>query len=298
MFAMLSLHRVSLALIVFALFAVLLIFFVYGELKPLGSVNWMDIAGEGGSALLALSWILMILGSRPAGRVTTLLTLGLSGIVLGAWADCLDEFLAIDKSQYWDNWLESLLMPGGMLLLTSGIFVWHQEQLSLNQQMQKRERLFRDHRVFDGVTLLASANYLRRQLQMEQARVPDQRCAVALIDVEQFHLINREHGYVEGDRVLQTLGQLLLLNLRCEDLLCRYAGDRFAVLMPSMHIDEAQRQVDGLVRAVHALNYWTVKGALLPLTVRAVTGIASGAPDEILARLNLELAQEAAAKAA
>ena len=40
-------------------------------------------------------------------------------------------------------------MPVGMILLTLGIYHWHREQLAINGQMEKRERLFREHRLFD-----------------------------------------------------------------------------------------------------------------------------------------------------
>jgi hypothetical protein len=101
--------------------------------------------------------------------VTRLLALGLAAIMLGSWADCLDEFFHLSKDQVWDNWLEAL-MPLGMLTLTAGMYYWRQEQFSLNEHLQKRERLFRDHRAFDRVTQLAGADYLRAQIRPDQPR--------------------------------------------------------------------------------------------------------------------------------
>ena len=230
---MLQLHRNSLIAAALALPVFFLLYSTLGVAKPFHAWKWMDIVCEGGTAVMAGIWFLFTLSSRPRGLVTRLLAGGLCAIMLGSWADCLDEFFAIDKQALWDNWLEALI-PFGMLLVTVGMYYWRHEQFRLNEHLQKRERLFRDHRAFDRITQLADASYLRTQLRLEQERRPGVDCALVLLDIDKFHLINREHGHAEGDRVLQAVGHMLLLNLRNDDLLCRYAGDRFAVLMPGV----------------------------------------------------------------
>jgi hypothetical protein len=233
--------RTPLKLSLGGLLACLLLYASYGEPKPLGEWKWVDIFGEGGTALMSGLWAILILASRPGGRVTWLLAGGLGAIMLGAWVDCLDEFYRVPAAYPWDNWLESLLTPAGMLLLTGGLYAWRQEQASLNQHLQKRERLLREHRAFDRVTELADADYLRRQIRLEQGRSPRLPCALILLDLDHFHRVNREHGQLEGDRLLQAVSHLLLLNLRNHDLLCRYAGDRFAMLLPETGQAEAER---------------------------------------------------------
>ena len=41
---------------------------LFGETKVIADVNWLDVLGEGGSALAIAVWLVMILRSRPAGR--------------------------------------------------------------------------------------------------------------------------------------------------------------------------------------------------------------------------------------
>lgn len=250
----------------------------------------MDICAEGGTAVMSALWALLILGSRPGGRVTTLLAGGLMAIMLGAWADCLDEFFVIPAAQYWDNWLEAL-MPLGMLLLTAGLYDWRQEQFSLNEHMQKRERLFRDHRSFDRLTQLADAGYLRRQILLEQERHPDRPAALVLLDLNDFHRVNREYGSREGDRLLQAVGHLLLLNLRPQDLLCRYAGDRYAILLPDSGAAQAGWMAAHLERAVATLAHHARDGGRIALSARTVSAPASGDPDRLLAGLDAALEQ-------
>jgi len=249
-----------------ALGACFLLYAVFGVAKASNEWRLMDIVGEGGTALVALAWTLVVLTSRPGGRVTRLLALGLGAIMLGSWADCLDEFYRIDKAALWDNALEALV-PAGMAVLTAGLFFWRQEQVRLTEHLQKRERLFRQHRAFDKVTQLADAAYLREQLRREQAAHPQGQCALVLLDIDRFHAINREHGHAEGDRVLQAVSHMLLLNLRNDDLLCRYAGDRFAVLMPGLDEVAARAVALHLCGMVERMRHHA--GAVrVPLTLR------------------------------
>lgn len=281
---MLKLHRHSLLAAALALIACLLLYAGAGESKPCGAWRWMDVLAEGGMAAMAGLWFVMTLSSRPGGLVTRLLAGGLAAIMLGSWADCLDEFFRIDKAASWDNWLEALV-PFGMLVLTAGIYYWRHEQFVLNDHLAKRERLFRQHRAFDRLTQLADAAYLRHQIRLEQERDPAGQCALVLLDIDGFHRINREHGAREGDRVLQAVGHMLLLNLRNEDLLCRYAGDRFALLLPGMGDAEAGVLAQHLCRMVALMRHHGPQGAL-GVSLRYACAPARGDAEGLLARLS------------
>lgn len=285
---MLAPHRTAPILLLLVSASYVVLYGGLGQAAPAEQWKWMDIIAEGGTALMSALWMLLVLGSRPGGRVTVLLAGGLLAITLGTWADCLDEFFVIGAARYWDNWLESLT-PIGMLTLTAGLYFWRDEQMSLNEHMQKRERLFRDHRSFDRITQLANADYLRRQVRLEYSSHPQPRAALLLLDVDRFHLVNREHGQREGDRLLQALTHLLLLNLKPQDLLCRYAGDRFAILMPDTAPAQAAQAVRQLRQSVASLAHHTLAGARIQVSARVVHAPVSADPDRLLAELNAEL---------
>ncbi len=232
---MLKLHQWKLLALGLAANILLSANFALGDTKHWGVINWLDVISEGGAALLALVWLLLILQSRPAGRVTQWLSLGLSCIFLAGFQDWLDEFITFPDAALWDHWVESGLMPIGLGLLTLGIYHWHQEQIAINEQLRKRERLFREHRGLDFITQLNGAAYLRKQLQQELSAHYSNHSSLALvfIDIDYFDDTNRRYGHQEGDRFLQALGEFILLNIRGNDLLCRYAGDRFALVLPN-----------------------------------------------------------------
>lgn len=268
----------------------LLIYLAGGEIKPWSAIAWMDVLGEGGSALFALSWLLMLFKARPMGRVTNYLALGLALLFFSMWMDVLDEFIAIPEGAQWDNWMESGPMPFGLLFITVGLYHWHREQLAINAQMEKRERLYRDHRQYDSLTPLARADYLQEQLALalEHARAHRQPLSLVAVDIEQFSAINLRYGNEEGDAVLLAVSQLLLLNLRGQDLLCRLAADRFVVLLPNTGEAQAWRIAGELREAVGHLAHRTREhGERLQLraSVAAAMAVRENA-EELLERLN------------
>lgn len=253
---MLRFPRTYFLLAALAAFATVAVYAGAGDAKPLAQWNMLDVASEASIALMACAWFVIVLGSRPQGRATTLLACGLGGLMLGALADCMDEFFTVAGGQHWDHVIESGITLAGMASLTWGLLYWRKEQFMLTEHLQKRERLFRDHRSFDHLTQVADADYLREQLRIEYERGKGD-CSVLMLDIDSFHLVNRDFGQREGDRVLQAVTHLLLLNLRSTDLLCRYAGDRFAVLLPGTTPDLAQALAHQLRRAVGTLRHHT-----------------------------------------
>ena len=293
--SLLRLHRLKLTALFLAANLGLLLHLAVGDLKSTQEWVWLDVFGEGGSAVLCLVWLGLVLKSRPAGRVTNLLALGLSLVFFSWWIDCLDEFIRMPEHVTWDHWLESGPMPVGLVLLTLGLYHWHHEQLAISAQMEKRERVFREHRLFDKLTPLGAADYLRLQLEQSLARARSEQQALSLviIDLDDFSSINRTYGNAEGDRVLQALTQLLLLNVRRQDLLCRLAGDRFVVLLPNTGERVARQLADELQQAVaHFAHKTGEHGERLQLraSVASVMALQDDA-QSLLQRLNLALAK-------
>ena len=147
----------------------------------------------------------------------------------------------------------------------------------------------RDVRSSDQLTQAADADYLRQRLRLEfESGKGD--CSVLMLDIDGFHLINRDYGRREGDRVLQAVTQLLMLNLRSTDLLCRYAGDRFAVLLPGTQADAAQALGHHLRRAVGTLRHHAQHGGepVMP-TMRYVFRSVDADPRQLLKELNRSL---------
>lgn len=283
-------HRGTLILLVVLANLILLANLASGDPKGWAEIVWLDIAGEGGAAALSLLWIALILNSRPGGRVTRMLVAGLSGIFVAYWQDLIDEVIQLPASVMWDHWLESGAMPVGMIMLTIGIYHWHREQQAISAQLVRRERIFREHRSLDSLTPLAGAHYLREQLRLELSH-PDRPVALLMLDLHCFDHSRRLLGPRDSDRLLKELGELLLLNLRQQDLLCRYAGDRFAIVLPGTLQGDAERIRQELQQATRHFAFKTQRGESHYLQIQ--TGLAVAHDDDeasLIERANRNLA--------
>ena len=75
-------------------------------------------------------------------------------------------------------------------------------------------------------------------------------CAVAMVDIDHFKLVNDRHGHNVGDRALTHLSALLIKNLRPYDKLYRYGGDEFVVMLPNTPVETALTIVERMRKLV------------------------------------------------
>ena len=251
----LQVHKQKISLLLVLIVSCFVVSSWFGQIKTWAEIDWIDVIGEGGSALAMAIWIAFILGSRPQGRVTNLLTLGLGFMMVAFWQDALDEFIRLPAHLRWDQWFESIAMPVGIVLLTYGLYHWYQEQIKVNQTLKKREQLFREHAWLDRVTQLNRADFLKQQLRTSGDMQPDDDIAIIMLDVAQFSMFNRQYGQIEGDRFLYQLAEYLQLNMREQDLLTRYAADRFSIILPMTSLHTAKHIAYELQDAVAHFHY-------------------------------------------
>ncbi|MBV8031608.1 MAG: GGDEF domain-containing protein [Betaproteobacteria bacterium] len=127
------------------------------------------------------------------------------------------------------------------------------------------ELLFRRHEAasrIDGLTGAANQQYFRELLDREINRSARSggTFSVALVDCDDFRLINDEFGNVVGDAVLRTIADAITKCIRRSDTAARLGGDEFAILLPDSTIDNAREIVQRLRGKLleHKLNDWTI----------------------------------------
>ena len=102
--------------------------------------------------------------------------------------------------------------------------------------------------VRDPLTGLFNRRHMEAALQREAKRAKRRGNVVSMVmlDIDHFKRINDSYGHVTGDRVLESLGRILLKGLRGEDIACRYGGEEFLIILPETDIAEAQHYCERL----------------------------------------------------
>ena len=117
----------------------------------------------------------------------------------------------------------------------------------------ERSRALRSLIMRDGMTGLYNHVSIKEQLLREMARSKREGnpLALAMVDLDYFKKINDTYGHQVGDHVIRAIAHLLQQRLRHGDLIGRYGGEEFAVIMPGTSAAAAGRVLDD-IRALFA----------------------------------------------
>ena len=109
----------------------------------------------------------------------------------------------------------------------------------------------------DALTGVANRRALMQALERELACAARQRTPLALLmlDIDHFKRVNDQYGHLAGDQVLRHVAEVVGQRLRAQDLLGRYGGEEFLVLLPDTDLDGAQQLGQQLCQAVQAGPY-------------------------------------------
>lgn len=104
----------------------------------------------------------------------------------------------------------------------------------------------REQALCDPLTGLYNRRYLDELFGRELARAKRENTplSLALIDLDHFKQLNDEHGHLDGDDVLKSVAQHLLVNLRSSDTVFRIGGEEFLLILPGADSLEAAKRLE------------------------------------------------------
>lgn len=158
------------------------------------------------------------------------------------------------------------------------------------ERRRAEEELYRIA-IHDALTGLANRRYLLERLEalISEVRRGEGGFALALLDIDHFKRINDGHGHLAGDQVLREFAALLAADCRPYDLVGRYGGEEFLVVMAHAEARQLVERLRQLRRHLHA-NPLHWQGAELAIRFSAGVAASSEAGPSITARQLLERA--------
>lgn len=118
----------------------------------------------------------------------------------------------------------------------------------------------------DGLTGIHNRRFFEMRIveELERAGRFQGRMSAIMVDIDHFKKLNDEFGHLLGDEILRSVASILKQQLRKMDMVCRYGGDEFAILVPETTGENAMRVAEKLRRQIETHPF---PGVPRPVTI-------------------------------
>jgi diguanylate cyclase (GGDEF)-like protein/PAS domain S-box-containing protein len=134
--------------------------------------------------------------------------------------------------------------------------------------LRLRETL-REQSIRDSLTGLFNRRFMQESLdkELQRAKRRQRSLSVIFLDLDHFKRFNDVFGHDAGDGVLQSMAEIFRKHFRAEDIICRYGGEEFAIILPESSVQDAFNRAEALRLATRDLKL-VHRGVLLePVTL-------------------------------
>lgn len=145
----------------------------------------------------------------------------------------------------------------------------------------------RQQSIRDPLTGLFNRRYLDETLERELRRADraDHPVGVVMLDIDRFKQFNDTYGHDGGDTLLHSVAEFLQLETRGEDIVCRYGGEEFVLILPGASLEDTHRRAEQVRTSVKQMQVQHAGQTLGSVTVSlgvAIFPIHGATGDEVL----------------
>jgi diguanylate cyclase (GGDEF)-like protein len=138
----------------------------------------------------------------------------------------------------------------------------------------QRSRILREFMVRDSLTGLLNHTETKARLNLEVARAKrnGEQVTFAMLDIDHFKRVNDTFGHLAGDGVIKSISRLLQQRLRKTDIIGRYGGEEFAVILPNTGTFNAEKVLNEIRESFSNIRH---QGEKIEFAATFSCGIAS-----------------------
>ncbi len=123
--------------------------------------------------------------------------------------------------------------------------------------------------ITDGLTGIYNYRFLIRSMRLEMKRASRFRYPFSflMIDVDNLKEYNDRNGHLSGSRALRDIARMLTESCREIDLIAKYGGDEFALILPQTGVEGALRLGERILKAIHRFRFDGTRPGLLTCSI-------------------------------
>jgi diguanylate cyclase (GGDEF)-like protein/PAS domain S-box-containing protein len=251
--------------------------------RQVSSLPWTELDGAVVTALMP--WVEAVREGRESTGTTMLLAQGHEE----------SRILQVNAAPVLDGWGRAK----GAIITFDDVTELEQRRQELEDALADLEKSRDEVRLRnDELTVLAESDPLtglsnRRSFleafdqAFKNAKLISGRLAVLMIDIDHFKAVNDNYGHAVGDEVIRRMAEALGSSVRGNDIVCRWGGEEFCVLLQGCGADDASGMAERMRRAVASPGF-----ASVPVTASfGVSSVEFGAieVDELIAQADAAL---------
>ncbi|WP_422237046.1 diguanylate cyclase [Sulfuricurvum sp.] len=165
-------------------------------------------------------------------------------IIYNRWASTIEQVAWVDRQLIW-----KIL---AILILVGIAVIWRYRIL------KRYNTKLKELSITDKLTGLYNRQKTDEKLIEEQRKInrySDYRCGIMMIDIDYFKMINDTQGHQSGDRVLQILSGILKKTFRQTDVIGRWGGEEFVVILPNTSLEKSLVAAENLRLSVEEYTF-------------------------------------------
>jgi diguanylate cyclase len=216
------------------------------------------LLGPGRGAVFPMVMVVLMFGMFIASpkqmRWVSLYAVLLFALTMAVMAS-VNPAVYVPRIEFGHFLLVATMVPGVSLLAGRLSRIRHRSRVQRAELAQALARL-REHVTRDELTALINRRHMLELMEQEHKRCirSGQTFCLAMLDIDRFKPLNELHGFAIGDAVLRALAQEALRQVRASDMLARWGGDQFVLMMSDTRAAFARGGLERLHQRVGALR--------------------------------------------